>query len=90
MILNSKEADASDSMLTLGVIVVHFGQPELTLRCLSHLRLQEGVRLKVIVVDNSPQGDAPLVKDSGMGLPSISASLGLGSKESTCDTPPSI
>ncbi|NBW33331.1 MAG: glycosyltransferase family 2 protein [Cytophagia bacterium] len=52
-------------MLTLGVIVVHFGQPELTLRCLSHLRLQEGVRLKVIVVDNSPQGDAPLVKDSG-------------------------
>lgn len=66
MILNVKEVSNSDSTLTLGVIVVHFGQPELTLRCLMHLARQEGVYLKIIIVDNSPQGDAPLALDSGL------------------------
>ena len=65
MILNEIEVGGADSRLTLGVIIVHFGQPELTLRCLSHLGSQEGVDLKIIIVDNSPQGDAPLVPYSG-------------------------
>src|SRR4051794_403946 len=32
----------------------------------------------------------PLVKDSGMGLPAISASLGLKSKVSRCEGPPAM
>jgi len=43
----------------VGVVIVHFGQPHLTQRCLQALLSQEGLDLRVVLVDNSPNGDAP-------------------------------
>ena len=42
-----------DRIPSLGVVVVHFGQPALTLRCLQHLQEQRGIDLEVVLVDNS-------------------------------------
>ena len=63
-----------DRIPSLGVIVVHFGQPALTLRCIQHLQNQRGIDLEVVLVDNSPHGDAPTFQDLGLRMETIRCS----------------
>ncbi|NBW42964.1 MAG: glycosyltransferase, partial [Sphingobacteriia bacterium] len=63
-----------DRVPSLGVIVVHFGQPVLTLRCLKNLQNQSGIDLEVVLVDNSPQGDAPTFHDLGLRIRTLRCS----------------
>ena len=58
----------------LGVIVIHFGQPALTLRCIQHLQNQRGIDLEVVLVDNSPHGDAPTFQDLDLRMQTIRCS----------------
>jgi len=63
-----------DRIPSLGVIVVHFGQPALTLRCLQHLQEQRGIDLEVVLVDNSPNGDAPNFQELGWRIQTLRCS----------------
>jgi len=63
-----------DRIPSLGVIVVHFGQPALTLRCLQHLQDQRGIDLEVVLVDNSPHGDSPAIDDLGLRIRTLRCS----------------
>jgi len=63
-----------DRIPSLGVIVVHFGQPPLTLRCLQHLQNQREIDLEVVLVDNSPNGDAPTFQDLGWRIRTLRCS----------------
>lgn len=63
-----------DRIPSVGVIVVHFGQPALTMRCLHHLQNQRGMDLEVVLVDNSPLGDAPTFQDLGLRMQTLRCS----------------